>query len=108
MKTYSVSKVDSVKPSRTRRGGGRTGGLNSSLSVSDINNALGFRAQHRNGDKSTRCWSFVFDNNVCEIWDYKGYRWSTGGPHHVFKSIFGDKYTADRYPGKLDIEVIAH
>lgn len=95
-----------VIPSRGHRTGGRSGGISSAVSISDINGRLGFRAQHgKSSDgKSTRTWTFSVDGNECAIWDYKGHRWSTSGPKWVFEALFGNDYERDVYPGSTRIE----
>lgn len=102
MKYVNVTNEARIIPSRERSAYGRTGGLNSVLSINDINAALGFRAQQNkpsSDNKTTRCWTFTVNGISCSIWDYKGYRWSTSGPHYILQAIFGENYTADVYPG---------
>jgi hypothetical protein len=28
----------------------------------------------------------------CGIWDYKGARWSAGGPNEIFRELFGKNF----------------
>lgn len=65
----------------------RTGSLDESLSVGDINRALGNKIKATSGDKSRYQWDFLVDGVECAIWDYKGSRWSTYGPASAFAKI---------------------
>jgi hypothetical protein len=40
--------------------------------------------------KVTVEWRFLADGEPCGIWDYKGARWSTFGPHEVFAQLFSN------------------
>lgn len=51
--------------------GGLVGYMPEDMTVGDINAILGFRAQHRNLDKSKRTWVFTIDGVQGHIYDYK-------------------------------------
>lgn len=40
-------------------------------------------------DKVTCSWSYLVDGEHVAIWDYKGWRWSYYGPHHIMDQLFG-------------------
>ena len=65
----------------------KTGSLDESISVGDINRALGNKIKASSGDKSRYHWEFLIDGDECAIWDYKGSRWSTYGPASAFAKI---------------------
>lgn len=65
----------------------KTGSLDESVTVGDINRALQGKIKPGSGDKSRYDWMFLVDGEACGIWDYKGARWSTYGPASAFEKI---------------------
>ena len=66
----------------------KTGSLDPSLRVADINRILGFEGEVGDPDKVTNEWLFTVDGVPCGVWDYYGTRWSTFGPRHVLAKVF--------------------
>lgn len=70
--------------------GSKNGSLSLTLTVNQIKAALGFAPNRYSGDgKVNHSWAFRVGNSNCGIWDYKGVRWSFGGPKEIFEAIFG-------------------
>lgn len=65
----------------------KTGSLDESVTVGEINRALQGKIKSGSGDKSRYDWQFLVDGEACGIWDYKGARWSTYGPASAFEKI---------------------
>lgn len=73
-----------------RCGSFRMGTLNGALTVTDINNVLGFEPNIDDDPSKVKySWGFEADGVHCGIWDYKGVRWSTYGPKEIFEKLFG-------------------
>lgn len=68
----------------------KTGDLPHTLTVSGIENVLGFPANiDDDGDKVEHSWGFTVDGVRCGIWDYKGGRWSVFDPQNILPELFG-------------------
>lgn len=70
--------------------GGKDWSLNGQLSVRNINSLLGGKVKDIGvsaDGKSTHEWMFYADGKPCQIWDYKGVRWSASGPREVFEEL---------------------
>lgn len=78
-------------------GGSHRTGILESISALEIEHVLGF-APNIDDDpyKVVNSWGFKVDGHECGIWDYKGShtygQFSTYGPDHVFKQLFGTHY----------------
>jgi hypothetical protein len=105
-----------LAPTKGPRQGGRTGTiekytaaaieltLNEHCEVGEIRTTGKF-------DKVDDEWTFTATDAsghsfTCAIWDYRGSgsvmgRYSTGGPDHVFKELFGRDYSPFRF-GRVD------
>jgi hypothetical protein len=80
-------------------GMGKKGELPETLSVGDIQKALGKHIKNRgdNGDgKVKNEWQFTVDGDECGIWDYHGARWSAYGPAQAFAKL-GLAFTPNNY-----------
>ena len=80
----------------TRGGACRTGTLLNTKSA-EITKILGFKPNVEDDpNKVVNSWGFTVAGTLCGIWDYKGsHKWgqySTNGPTHIFKALFGEKY----------------
>lgn len=78
-------------------GSHRTGTL-TGFTPEEISNVLGFTPNVADDpDKVVNSWGFNVDGHDCGIWDYKGSHmfnlFSTYGPDHVFKELFGKNYS---------------
>jgi len=74
----------------------RTGTL-TGITAKEITKILGFASNVDDyASKVKYSWGFKIGGKLCGIWDYKGsYRYkqfSTYGPDHIFKKLFGDRY----------------
>jgi hypothetical protein len=74
---------------------GRTGSL-SGVTPDEVHQRLPeahFDGRTTDDKKVTMEWQFVADGHPCAIWDYRGAQFSTFGPDHVFKTLFGNTYS---------------
>jgi len=89
MKVAHIVPVDKVGPYRT--------GTLENLTVSDIENVLGFSANCEDDpDKVKYSWGFEVDGTYAAIWDYYNSHklrvWSVYDPYDVLKDLFkGEK-----------------
>lgn len=89
-----MPKAPVVKPATDFVMSSRTGGLNPTLTEADITAALNVRPVNGSDDgKVTLTWRFTVDGVRCEIWDYKGSRWSTFGPAKALAKVFPGQLT---------------
>jgi hypothetical protein len=82
--TYNITPVDLGESHKT-------GSLPATLSVTDIEQVLGFAASVNDFENKVEfSWSFEVNGNRCGIWDYKGSRWSVYDPQNVLPEIFAE------------------
>ncbi len=89
----ALKAAGSTKNPRTvqvaKGGSHRQGRLPSTLTVADITKRLGFKPMLGSPDgKCAYTWSFKFDGVLCAVWDYRGARWSAGGPAPMLLALF--------------------
>lgn len=86
-----------MKLERMTHAVGHKTGTISGLSADEICVRLGYMETVPD-DEAKVCysWAFEADGHTCGIWDYYGshdrLNFSTYGPSHVFKELFGDHY----------------
>lgn len=68
----------------------KTGTLDSRTSVDAIRTALGLDPDTAisSDGKVTLRWTFIANNHLCGIWDYRGVRWSTYGDWSTLDALF--------------------
>lgn len=66
----------------------KTGSMDPSVRVEDINRVLGFESQVGDPAKVEHEWLFTVDGKEAGIWDYYGVRWSVYDPHNVLHRVF--------------------
>lgn len=68
----------------------KTGELPEDITPERIADVLGFAPNIDDDPSKVKfSWGFTYKGEQCGIWDYKGSRWSTYGPHWVFAELFG-------------------
>ena len=68
-------------------------GMLTGLSVADVTRILGFVPNcDDDPDKVENSWGFTVDGVRCGVWDYKGFEFSTFGPHETLRKVFGKNY----------------